>query len=454
MSSDTMRTANEPVAIRGQFWRPEAEEPKLFGQLTYSQSVGAALELYGTFGEPWSTDPRNIWGTTIMGTPVTLFDVYLDNQSSGATTDDATSYYTSYTAAIGRHYLSTAEIKARQARIGIEQLNHWARLPGSLRPTRRGDGTTIIELLETKPLPLGSHGDIAIALEPIRQETWTFDRVVFQQDCILTFTSPKEEDFVAFDSMTLGFQQLLALCTGMPHNITGMWLEVPPIQDAMAPTRGVQIVRKLSTFEPTAQRRGPRTYLATLMPEAASYVSTFYRNLNTVKSICDFWYATITNPHQYLEQHFLFLVFALETAHRTLIGGEYKPKEEFLKTIYPRLVDAIPQGVQQEFRDSMKNRLQYLHEFAFPRRVREICERVKEIAVPLKARGTGFARRVADVRNTLAHQGNLGDVLPADVIKLSDQLSIIIQAVLLKEVGIAGEPLRILALTGRESLMA
>ena len=452
-----MKTETESTTSRGLFWRPEAEEPKLTGQLTYGTATGASLELYGSFGEPWSGDPRTIWGITVAGTAVTLFDAYLENQTSGFTTGDATCHYVSYVAALGGHYQSPEEITACHARISIERLNNWARLSGSLRPTRRSDGTTIIELHDTDPFPLGSHEDVAIALEPIRQESWTIGQVSIREDCILTFTSRQARSFTAFAKMASEFQQFLALCTGMLHNVTSFWLAAQPAaQGVVAPSRGVQVVQKVFGLDGVIRKRfPPGKYLASLMPGAAEYVSAFYRKLSTIKPACDLWYTTIAGPHLYLEQYFLVLAFALESAHRPLIGGQYMPKEEFLATLYKRLVDAIPtDGLEQQFRESIKNRLQYLNQLAFHRRVREICERVKEVAEPLKAAGTSFSRRVSEVRNTLVHDGTLGEVSPEEVIKLSDRMSAVVQAVLLKEAGIADERLRTLVLTGKESLMA
>ncbi len=448
-------TSQAPVKTRGTFWRPDQPEPELYGELTYDQASGANLELHGTFGEPLPGEPRTIWGTTITGAPMTLFDAYFDGQTTVGNTASTTCRYMSYLAAIGNHYRATEEILARHARVAIEGLSHWARVPAGINATTEENGTSVIQFRQPRPFPLGTHDDITIAIESTVQEDWTFGRILIQYANLLTLTATTDKTFEKLNSIIGALQQFLALCTGTAHNLTGISLSLAPSPQPSVPmpARTVEIIQAHSIPSTTSSRRPPGAHLSSLGPDPGQYVTAFLQKHEALKPVCDLWHTTIVNPYLYLEHQFLSLAYAVEAGHGKLIRGEYMPKPEYRKNVYPILVSAIPSDLPEEFRDSLANRIKYHNNFELARRVRDVSERVTEIATPLGATSKDFASRIAAVRNKLAHDGTLPKgVSWDDMARMSDQLSIILRAVLLKEAGVPDDRVRTMLLTNQAHL--
>jgi hypothetical protein len=55
--------------------------------------------------------------------------------------------------------------------------------------------------------------------------------------------------------------------------------------------------------------------------------------------------------------HFLNLTQSIESYHRNKYGGGYMDKEEYKDTIYKKLKDSIPPGLEDDFREGLKSRI-------------------------------------------------------------------------------------------------
>jgi hypothetical protein len=155
--------------------------------------------------------------------------------------------------------------------------------------------------------------------------------------------------------------------------------------------------------------------------------------------VYDLYFATLYNPAMYLQHEFLSLAQSIESYHRRIFGGEYVSTDEY-KPILEALKAAIPTAIDSGFRESLKYRMQYLHEYSLRKRLEAIvdsCGNILNVIIPDK--GT-FIEDVYNTRNFLTHydkslegKAKKGD----ELYKRTQQLKFLIEVCLLKEMGIS-----------------
>jgi len=127
-----------------------------------------------------------------------------------------------------------------------------------------------------------------------------------------------------------------------------------------------------------------------------------------IKPVYDLYFSALYNPSIYQEFHFLSLVQAVETYHRQIYGGKYQSDEVFREDLYKILVSAIPDGIEKDFRSSLKQgKLRYANEYSLRKRLNLLSEHLaKNLKIKFlqeKKERNMFVDKVADTRNYFTH---------------------------------------------------
>ena len=159
-------------------------------------------------------------------------------------------------------------------------------------------------------------------------------------------------------------------------------------------------------------------------------------------SILDFFSVTMT-PSMYAEESFLRVARSVESWHRSTIGGSYMGDEDF-----QRLLEKLTAVMDSRERGFVKPRLR--NERTFRQRLDELLEMCGEPVADLLSGYREFPKRVVNTRNSLAHEGKLGDSFTYEELFWAQKsLEHVFRSVLLRNLGFTDE--QILQQVGRTS---
>ena len=146
----------------------------------------------------------------------------------------------------------------------------------------------------------------------------------------------------------------------------------------------------------------------------------------------------------YLEHRFLSLIQAIESFHQRIYGGEYLSDENY-KKVYDTLVNAIPNGVKIDFKESLENKLKYGNEFSLRKRLKEIFDKYQEILNVFIENKNTFIEKVVDTRNYQTyHDEDLKERSASGkkLYHLTQKLKILLEICLLTELGFSSEEIK------------
>ena len=142
--------------------------------------------------------------------------------------------------------------------------------------------------------------------------------------------------------------------------------------------------------------------MKSILPEFERYLRAWFAKAAVLKPVCDLFFGTLTNTSMYLGHRFLSLSQALETYHRRTKPAKYVDDEEWEGT-KAALAASIPQSLAKDFRSSLKNKLNYLHEFSLRKRLKDVLEQCGTQAGVTVPDEMAFVEDVANTRNYLTH---------------------------------------------------
>jgi hypothetical protein len=179
-------------------------------------------------------------------------------------------------------------------------------------------------------------------------------------------------------------------------------------------------------------------FLKGILPDFERYLRVWFSKASTLKPVCDLFFGTLTNTTMYLGHKFLSLSQALETYHRRTKPAKYVADEEWEGT-KATLAAAIPQSLAKEFRSSLKNKLNYLHEFSLRKRLKDVLEQCgTQVGVTVPDEKT-FVEDVTNTRNYLTHYDKRLEgqaVKDGDLYALTETMRCLLEVCFLTEIGV------------------
>ena len=123
----------------------------------------------------------------------------------------------------------------------------------------------------------------------------------------------------------------------------------------------------------------------------------WFENYEIFEPAFNLYFASRTQPSQFLDTKLLWLTQALETLHRRSSNETEMPEEEFAS-----LRESVMQSCLQSRRQWLNDRLHYANELSFRHRIERLLEPVRRWFGDHRKR-RAFVSRVCDTRNYLTH---------------------------------------------------
>jgi hypothetical protein len=443
---------SETTTIKGTWWLPENPDRKLVGEITYSSTGGAAIDLYDYFLEEWSTAPLTVWGITADGKAVTVFDGYTRNMtehSSGA----KVSKIASNSAVIGGHFESKGHLKFYEVSASLSHLQRWVWSTGiHITPDNSGMKWAITQ--ERQPdISLGMVDGLELVLQFEGQLKPGFGNCELSETCFLTVKAQTATNYAVLERIIQQFQHFLAL--GISRPVYALSVKGRPEKwtddvAVLAKQPVCEVLRKLAMDGNCTKEIFPQEMqfsMSDLGDDVAGFFGRYFEKYTLLKPVCDLYFSTLYNPGMYTQQRFLALAHAIEAYHRTFVGGQYQSDDEYHEGLEKILRDAIPHDVDVDFRSSLRNKLKYLHEYSLRKRLQDICNQFASILEPHLGAASEFAGITADIRNHLTHRDprdKSRSELPSgiDLWCRCEQLSLLLEVCLLHQIGFSDEKIK------------
>ncbi|MBN8626285.1 MAG: hypothetical protein J0M17_12430 [Planctomycetes bacterium] len=145
------------------------------------------------------------------------------------------------------------------------------------------------------------------------------------------------------------------------------------------------------------------------------------------------------NEYHSIQGRFLMLAQAVEVTSRTLSSSKYMSEEDF-KEVTKTLAEAIPRSVSSDHRQSLAQRISFLYEYSFKKRIVTLLNELLPETVGIICMNTKeFAAGVADTRNYFTHYtDDLRKVTlkDSDLFWASEKLLLLLRIIFIKHLGI------------------
>jgi hypothetical protein len=137
----------------------------------------------------------------------------------------------------------------------------------------------------------------------------------------------------------------------------------------------------------------------------------------------------------FLEEQFIRVSRCIESWHRRMVGGTQMPEEDF-----QALLGSLRGFLEPEAWEFVKMRLQYGNERTLKRRLDDILADAAPQLQTLVASYSKFFRRTVNTRNSLTHDGRLGDDFrPEELWWAVSTLDLLLRDALLRRLGLSHE---------------
>ncbi len=435
--------ASEPRRdFKGQWWLPRHEENRVGGTLEYAAGETATLELHGGLvGDRESPLPEVILGLA-GGKSITISQAYYGGHTSQGMPPHSVVTRESWLAhqtLIGLHAPEGPATRFDYFQLETANLPRW--VSASLPKVERSPDRLVINVDVPAPLTatVAGVGEIELWWRPSENHK-VLDGIMELHITPLMHFRPTEP--ITFEQAWGCFVTpvlfLLSMATGTPDRIAHMHVGCDDSQEYPY-GRAAEVLTTSWTRDSPKQRS--TNYWEHLLPfglvqdKFEVVVQRWFEVYGaTQDSLVDFFSVDLT-PFMYAEERFTRVVRSLESFHRARMGGTHMDPP-----VFNALLKTLLEGRTGPERSFINMRLKYANEPTLKARLVELIGRAGEPVASLLASYDRFPRRVVDTRNSLAHEGTLGEAYDDhEVFWAEKSLQQVFKSVLLRELGLTDD---------------
>lgn len=446
----------EEFEYKGVWWLPDKPEKRISGTLRFTHSEGAVLDLIGSLKDIQdmnkTLEPEIILGVSSNGKNISLHKCF-ETKSTLSFPGFQTSSFYANVVFIGAHFQKKEDIKFKKISIHYSHLDEWVNLSGFNIQHFFDKKEVIIKykLPESIQASVGEDYKIFIDIRangPIRSIIQK--EASIKQRIYIRIELSEEKSFDKYLNIMHHIQNFLSLGimeSTYPLAIEGITEANKEIIKDKVYYSPVEIYYELPNISKTTKTILPFDMLFTfndISNRFEIFLRNWFEKADLLKPICDLYFGTLYNPHMYLEHRFLSLIQAIESFHQRIYGGEYLSDKEY-KHVYDLLMNAIPDSVKRDFRESLENKLKYGSEFSLRKRLKEIFNTYEEILNKFIKNKKVFIKKVIDTRNYQTHHDeDLREraVSEEELYRLTEKLKILLEICLLTELGFTSKEIR------------
>lgn len=400
----------ESFKIEGYWWLPDSPEKKIPGYMEYSPEK-ISLNLMGSFQDLKDFnkvfDPQIILGTSMKGSPITLFNCYSGTKTFG-TGIPKTSFHVLYFFD-GIHFNNTEEIKFKSLLMYFSNLDNWVGVSGFHTdfPNQNSIVTTF-----TQPNSLHAKIDEELKLDIGFDASHSFNlegprTISMKQKAVVTIESNTEKTFLDFLKVQGNIRNFLSLATLtpiFPLKLVGRTELNKKTEGELTIYPEIGIYYNMIGLQSEIKKTHSMKMLFTLndiRDDFEKYIKTWYEKKEKLGEVVNLYFGTLYNPSRYLIQEFLSIITSLEAYHRRF-GTNFIWSDEEFKKIQSQVISSV----DSEYNEWVKNKFQYGNEPSLRKRLKDFLEQFKVHLEKNPLFGSKFVDDVVNTRNYYTHYDN------------------------------------------------
>jgi ApeA N-terminal domain 1 len=455
---------------KGEWWLPKYPDNKIVGTVSYKGYEDITLELLGSFFghqhfmKRERFHPQIILGLTDHGEPLTLLEnveIHSGKSSRGGT--GTVIYRTNYLF-IGEHFNAPNEIQFNSCSLSYYFLEEWiGKLPFKTEAIVEEDKfvgeKAVYKQREGFKVKVPTIDATVSIWHGFGGSSGGFRKLVWTHTAYLTITPEKPQEFIWFRKVQFQLRNLLSILIGRPVYLkrASFFIEKPEVEDERDRREIVYLYFAQRTQQPS-KRMHPMDMLVRLddiEEKIATILEAWFSKAEKLEDVYQLFIGAMYGQNMYTHLHFLTLMQALETYHRSTRAGQYISEDDYQK-VFAALLTAIPAGTESSLKASLKGRLKYGNEYSLRKRINLLLnELTEDCRMLITKEPDNFISSIIDTRNYLTHYDRSlkPDVLDtADLYNASLSLKIFLTILLLKELEI--EEQKIVELLSRNDPVA
>ncbi len=442
----------------GSWFLPEASDKKIIGHLELIPGETGKLTLMGTFaGFSKQEIPSFICGIATTGTYITLHKCIKTNETlSGA--GEAVTTFSAEVILIGAHFFREEDLDFEEVYFKYHNFDEWLNVSGFdiSRPNTPGRAEVKYQQPDTIPLYSSDAYDVRIFFGYRGPNYDSVQKhVMIEQSASVVVTMKASRSLKSYLRIHKHMVNFLHLATRDSVYITDISATVSatigdgesaterkiPVTifvavGALPPEKAVSPHEMAFLYEDIAERR-------------MEVMSAWFQKSELLHHACSVLFGSLYGRKLYLENRVIGVIQAAEAIHRLIFGGSYERSDRYQDSLYQRLIQAIPEYLDRDYRESLKSRLRFANEYSLRRRIRELARACpKEIILEMIGSGKAveqFINKLVNLRNSLTHHSSDGEGLSGIKSRahwMIQTTKIILEIVLLKQIGFSGDDIR------------
>ena len=440
----------------GSFAATMTDAPGTPGRLSYDPREGIELELVGT---PPGIDlpglmampslPR-IYGRLVDGSLVTMVGCLTTKTRMGAGGAGLPSSLTANRMLVGTHVGDLDELPLKSYTIEFSSLANWTCVsPAKFQVPRTGAECIGVDASFRRPDPI----DIAL---PDREfdlrisHGWTYS--IDSGSCSIRWnagvTIAAHEQMVFSDAGRIAWQceNLMSLLIGHQLSVRSLSLKPVDLASPGSTESPLHLIYHQRGKHDHPDLHPPQMLLpySLIKEDFPQIVAKWFARSEQAVLAANVFFGSQLLESPALDVRFLAATKAAESYHRTLGTGAYMKQEEYDAAI-AQFASHMPAAIQDEHRQSLRNRLKYGNEYSLRKRLADMLNRIPHNARErISCDASKFVARVVDTRNYFTHYDHASkqEALDGkDALVAAERLRILVVANLLHDLGIKDETL-------------
>lgn len=432
----------EPVEYKGEWFIPDISKINLYGTLKIKPFEQATLELICS-----NSNITQFFNSNRIGIPIRVETILGTCFSKKITLVSCYGFWDFSKNLIefeidivlfGVHFPKKSDILFNEINVHFEYLSEWINIYGFNIKNNPNNQKINITFKQPKPILLFRDKEYGIYIDFKHSEPTTSNiqrELNIKQDSFLRIKSKTKTHLDNFQKIINLFQQFLVMAVVEPTY---------PLSISANIEHNVEQIDIFYQTHPHEMKKIQPSDMLFTYPDISRnikhYMKTFFDKYNKLEAVYDIYLGIIYASKMYMEHQFLSLITAIEAFHRRMFEGEYISKKEYLEGIYRDLVNAIPEGIDENYTISLKERMKFLFEYSLRKRLTDILNNIPihRINYLMQDNNKEFVNDIINNRNYLVHYDkSIGNKIDfKKLYKINRKLKAIIHLLLLKEIGV------------------
>jgi len=376
------------ISEQGIWWRPETPTEKFSGTIAYSSCGGLTIELLGSLRgvevANRAVERFDIWGLTASGRPISLFDAF-QVKTTLFTAGLGHCQVKAVCGVVGGHYRRQDAILVDSVDVDFENLTTWSGLSGVVQKLNTDDHSMDIHVRARDKVLLADQYGIRVSIEHFVHTSHPVGGLAIRERCVLQLEADTARPFSSYEKIVQSFQSFLSLAVGEPSyptKIVAKFRESTSQKENQPVSHG----REIEIIRSSSRSGSAKEVLFVEMPFTLvdmlnSKVDAFAQFLKVEDQLNPAF--ELFFPTYFFDlpppQELLNMAHAIEALHRATIGGQYESDQEYSRGLKQRLLSAIPPELNEDYRTSLKRRLDFLNQFSLKRRLKDLLRSHAEL---------------------------------------------------------------------------